>query len=105
MLQHTSNRFWLHLARHANAMAERLRKGIVNSKGARIAWQPEANEVFCILDKAHANTLQEKGAVFYQWNPPRVKSGLLDQHEVLIRLVTSFATEVEQVDGFLELLS
>lgn len=95
---------WLHLARHANAMAERLRQGIVNSQRARLAWHPEANEVFCILEEAHAAELQENGAVFYQWHPPRAKPGLIDQHEVLIRLVTSFATEADQVDRFLLLL-
>ena len=85
-------------------MAERLRNGIVSSNHARLAWHAEANEVFAILDKARANQLQEKGAVFYQWNPPRAKPGLLGQDEVLVRLVTSFATEADQVDRFLELL-
>jgi threonine aldolase len=95
---------WLDLARYANAMAERLRNGIVNSRHTRLAWQAEANEVFAILDKAHADHLQGKGAVFYQWNPPRAKPGLLNQNEVLVRLVTSFATEADQVDRFVELL-
>jgi threonine aldolase len=93
---------WLDLARYANAMAERLRDGIVNSSHARLAWQAEANEVFAVLDKKYADRLQGKGAVFYQWNSPRAKSGLLGQHEVLVRLVTSFATEADQVDLFLE---
>jgi len=95
---------WLDMARYANAMAERLKNGIVNSTHARLAWHAEANEVFAILDKARADQLQEKGAVFYQWNPPRAKPGLLNQNEVLVRLVTSFATEADQVDRFLELL-
>lgn len=95
---------WLDLARYANSMADRLGNGIENSNHARLAWHPEANEVFVIMDKTHANQLQEKGAVFYQWNAPRAKAGLLGQHEVLVRLVTSFATDVDQVDQFLELL-
>jgi threonine aldolase len=95
---------WLELARYANAIAERLKNGIVNSTQARLAWHAEANEVFAILDKALADQLREKGAVFYQWNPPRAKPGLLGQNEVLVRLVTSFATEADQVDRFLELL-
>lgn len=96
---------WLHLARHANAMAERLRTGIVDSKRARLAWSPEANEVFCILDRRHADDLRKKGAVFYHWNPPRAKPDLLDQHETLIRLVTSFATEADQVDQLIQYLN
>jgi threonine aldolase len=95
---------WLDLARYANIMAERLRNGVVNSKNARLAWHAEANEVFCVLDKVYADQLQEKGAVFYQWNPPRANPGLLGEHEVLVRLVTSFATEADQVDRFIELL-
>jgi threonine aldolase len=95
---------WLDLARHANAMAERLRQGIVQSGRARLAWHPEANEVFCLVDRAHAAELREKGAVFYQWHPPRAKPDLLAPGEVLIRLVTSFATEEGHVDRFLELL-
>jgi threonine aldolase len=86
-------------------MAERLRKGIENSKNARLAWHAEANEVFAILDKKHADQLQEKGAVFYKWNPPRAKPGLIIDGEVLVRLVTSFATEIDQVDRFVEFLS
>jgi threonine aldolase len=95
---------WLELARYANAMAQRLQHGIDNSTHARLAWRAEANEVYAVLDKAHAGRLRENGAVFYQWNPPRAKPGLLDQHEVLARLVTSFATEADQVDRFLELI-
>lgn len=95
---------WLQLARHANAMAERLRKGIVASQRARLAWRTEANEVFCILAKAHADELREKGAVFYLWHPPRVTPDLLEPDEVLLRLVTSYATEAGEVDRLLELL-
>jgi threonine aldolase len=87
-----------------DAMAERLRQGIVQSGRARLAWHPEANEVFCLVDRAHAAELREKGAVFYQWHPPRAKPDLLAPGEVLIRLVTSFATEEGHVDRFLELL-
>ncbi len=95
---------WLELARHANAMAARLGVGIANAAGARLAWQPEANEVFCVLDKTLADQLQAQGAVFYPWNPPRANPDLLAEHEVLLRLVTSFATHVDEVDRFTEFL-
>lgn len=98
------NGLWLDMARHANAMAQRLQKGITSVATARLAWHAEANEVFAILNKSRAEQLQAQGAVFYPWNPPRAQPNLLDEHEVLIRLVTSFATEVEQVDRFVELL-
>jgi threonine aldolase len=95
---------WLNLARHANAMTARLQNGIANSKLARLAWHAEANEVFAVLDQAHADRLQQQGAVFYPWNTPRANPGLLADQEVLVRLVTSFATAAEQVDAFIELL-
>ena len=95
---------WLQMAKHANAMAEHLQLGIVNSKIARLAWKAEANEVFAILNKAYIDKLQKQGAVFYQWNTPRDKVGIVNENEVLIRLVTSFATERTEVERFLALL-
>ena len=95
---------WLDLARHANIMAKRLQNGILNAKHARLAWQAEANEVFAVMTKAQANHLQAQGAVFYRWNPPHANADLLDEHEVLLRLVTSFATEENQVDYLIDLL-
>ena len=95
---------WLEMAHHANMMAMHLQNGIVNSKHARLAWRTEANEVFGIFDKIYVEQLQKKGAVFYNWNTPRSKPELLDHNEVLVRLVTSFATEIDQVDQLIELI-
>ncbi len=99
-----SGGLWLELASHANAMGQRLQEGIAQSKHARLAWQAEANEVFCTIDQNRAEELKHKGAVFYAWNPPHSKRHLLCDNEVLLRLVTSFATEANQVDRFIELL-
>ncbi|MGZ8239316.1 MAG: threonine aldolase family protein [Methylobacter sp.] len=99
-----NDNLWLDMARHANAMGQRLQNGIINSKYARLAWRAEANEVFCIVEKKAADQLKQKGAVFYAWNPPRSKQGLLDENEILLRLVTSFATEEDKVDQFIALL-
>lgn len=96
---------WLELARHANAMGQRLQHGIMHSKHAKLAWHAEANEVFCIMQKSQADWLRRQGAVFYDWNPPHAKQELLEENEVLLRLVTSFATEEQQVDRFIELLN
>lgn len=99
-----SDGLWLELARHANAMAERLQNGILRCTHARLAWPGEANEIFCIVDKNYADRLKQKGAVFYTWNPPHSGLELLDENEVLLRLVTSFATEEAQVDQFIDIL-
>ena len=98
------NGLWLELARHANSMASLLQNGLRQCQNARLAWQPEANEVFCIMHKNHAEALQQQGAVFYLWNPPRSPNDLLQANEVLVRLVTSFATTMAQVEQFLELV-
>jgi threonine aldolase len=95
---------WLNTAHHANSMAARLQNGILNSQQARLAWPAEANEVFCILPKKHAEQLQAQGAVFYPWHTPQANPQLVRPDEVLVRLVTSFATKIEQVDRFLQLL-
>lgn len=95
---------WLHLARHANIMGQRLQDGLARCKNARLAWPGEANEVFCILQKQQAEALRKQGAMFYDWNPPRANQTLLAENEVLLRLVTSFATQAEQVDRFIALL-
>ncbi len=98
------NGLWLDLARHSNAMAARLQAGISGSSRARLAWQSPANETFPIIAKALAKELSEKGAMFYEWNPPRSASDQLDHNETMLRLVTSFATTEDHVDHFVELL-
>jgi len=99
-----ADNLWLKLARHANIMAMRLRQGITTAKHARLGWQTDTNEVFCILDKSLAEQMKQQGAIFHPWNPPRSKQHLLEENEILIRLVTCFATQPDQVDQFIELL-
>ena len=95
---------WLDLARHANMMAKRLYEGIVVSRNARPGWKTETNEVFCIIKQPFGEHLKRQGAIFHEWNLPRSKQDLIGDDEVLIRLVTSFATESDQVDRFIDLL-
>lgn len=97
---------WLDMARHANAMTSRLAAHIENSPHARLAFRPEANEIFMILKKTRAEELRRKGAVFYEWRPPLSHEDLLaDSQEELYRLVTSFATSTDEVDAFGEALA
>jgi threonine aldolase len=95
---------WLALARHANEMAAKLTAHIRASKTMRLAWEPQANEIFAILRKAEAGRLRAAGAVFYDWNPPHNVAFELGEDELLVRLVTSFATGAEQVEKFGSLL-
>lgn len=95
---------WLEIARHSNAMAARLMTGLDASARARPGWRADTNEVFAIIHKEDAEKAREKGAVFYDWTPPRAIAGQLAEDEILVRLVTSFATREEDVDRFLELV-
>lgn len=89
---------WLETARHANAMAARLAAAIEDAPNGRLAWLPQANEVFAILRKDQAGRLQAAGAKFYEWHPPRGFSGHIGDGEALYRFVTSFATSPDDVD-------
>src|SRR4051812_13695941 len=61
---------WLDNARHANALAARLAGHIRGSRRMRLAWEPEANEVFAIIAKQEQERLTARGAVFFTWHPP-----------------------------------
>jgi threonine aldolase len=96
------NGLWLETAAHSNAMSVRLAKGL-EQQHARLAWQPEANEVFPLLRKETVDHLQKQGAQFHEWPVPRSFDGDIGDNEILCRLVTSFATTAEDVDRFCEL--
>jgi threonine aldolase len=96
---------WLGLASHANSMADRLRAGLDASNSARQAWPTTSNEVFAVVPKTTAEAAQEKGAKFYDWLEPHDMPEPVKDGEMLIRLVTSFATEAQDVDAFLEVLA
>jgi threonine aldolase len=91
---------WLETASHANAMAARLVERIGASKSVRLAWKPQANEVFAIMTEGEMKTLQDKGARFYDWHTPHGFDGNVGAGEKLCRFVTSFATTEDEVDRF-----
>ena len=91
------NGLWLELAGHANKMADLLRKLVSQSSEARLGWETQTNEVFCILPIEKANTLQEKGASFYEWHIPAAMENKPQRGECLYRFVTSFATSPEEI--------
>lgn len=90
---------WLRRAGHANAMAERLRVGIRASERARLGWENNANEVFAVIPKAALARVRAAGGAAHEW-----PSEGLGADEVLVRLVTSWATTEADVDGFLGVL-
>lgn len=95
--------YWLELARHSNAMAQMLADAIRQGSRMRLAWEPEANEVFAVMEKARAESLNAAGAGFYPWKVPGDWPQALSEGEDLYRLVTSFATRGLEVERFADL--
>ncbi|BBU32078.1 amino acid lyase (plasmid) [Burkholderia sp. THE68] len=79
-------------ARHANAMAARLAAGIAD-RGYALDAETATNQVFPILPDSVISALKEHFA-FYIWTKAQ------GDHSV-IRLVTSWATDEQQIDAFL----
>ena len=90
---------WLKLARHGNAMADRL-AGKLTDLGLAPIWPVDANLVFLALPRALDARLKAAGARYYVRPSESLK---LDTDQVLVRLVTSFATREDEVDRFVAL--
>jgi threonine aldolase len=95
LLAYFEHGLWLDNARHANAMASALAKGLKTLAGASLLQSVEANEVFAALPEATVAALERQGFEFYRWPLSAPPSG------VAIRLVTSYATLQADVDEFL----
>ena len=89
---------WLELARHANAMADRLAAGLAAANIVPV-WPVEANEVFVALPSQIDARLKAAGASYYPWTTDALPNGVaLARDATLVRLVTSFATTADEVD-------
>ena len=88
---------WLKTAGHANTMAGRLADGLRLRNDARLPFVGTANELFPIVPAALADRLRAGGARFHVWSE-------LPDGDVMLRLVTSFATTPAEVEQFLGLL-
>ena len=94
---------WLELAAHSNAMADQLREAVAGSNRARLAWPTTTNEVFIAMPAPAAEEMRKQGAQFHNWSFS--EDFQANGNEVLVRLVTSFATEPDHVERFAELLN
>ncbi|GAB2812998.1 threonine aldolase family protein [Lentzea nigeriaca] len=90
-----TDELWLRNARHANAMAARLQNGLKAVPGVELVASVDANIIFCRLPQHVTDGLLAQGYAFYhdRWEPG------------VARLVTSFATAPEDVDGLLTAIS
>jgi threonine aldolase len=98
------NGLWLALAGNANAMADRLAGGLT-ALGIRPVWPVEANEVFVALPERADARLKSEGAIYYAWHMSPKCGSTSERAQpgstVLVRLVTSFATTIGEIDLFL----
>jgi threonine aldolase len=94
-----SDGLWLKLARHANAMAQRLAQGLTAAlprlPGAKLLHPVEANELFVQLPGSVIAGLRQAGFQFYDWPAEQGQA---------IRLVTAFNTEAADVERLLKTL-
>jgi threonine aldolase len=90
---------WLRLARHANDMADRLAQKLT-ALGLKPVWPVEANLVFVALPRGLDDKLKRAGASYYVRASESVD---LPADRVLARLVTSFATQDEEIERFVRL--
>ncbi len=90
---------WLDLARHANIMADRLAHELTATDLPPL-WPVEANLVFVALPRTLDAKLKAAGASYYVRSSEAL---CLPADTVLARLVTSFATQNEDIERFVNL--
>jgi threonine aldolase len=86
-------------------MTKRLAAALREGRATRLAWEPQANEVFAVMRTGLAAELKSRGAVFYPWERPAGWAETLETDEALYRFVTSFATTADDVDRFASLVA
>ena len=87
------NDLYFDIARHANIMADKIRHAIKQEKFGFIT-ETRSNQIFPVLPNNIIERLAEKYE-FYVWKK-------VDEEQAAIRLVTSWATEEDAVDRFIE---
>jgi threonine aldolase len=80
---------WLRLARHANAMAQRLAAAVAGLDHVQVTQPVEANAVFAIIDPALTERLKADWP-FHVW----------DERTGEVRWMTAWDTPPEEVDEF-----
>ncbi|MDW8801719.1 low specificity L-threonine aldolase [Clostridium sp. A1-XYC3] len=87
------NDLFFDMAKHANAMANLLKKGI-SEEGYKFLTHSPSNQIFPILPEKVIKELQDK-YLFTIWEK-------VDENNSVIRLVTSWATKEDKVLAFIE---
>lgn len=86
---------WLDWAGMANAFARTLAERLGGIAGVEIIHPVEANLVFASMPEPLVQILRARGAMFYDWGPPR-------NGRRPVRFVTSFATPERDIERLIE---
>jgi threonine aldolase len=84
---------WKDIASHACAMAEKLYQAVKDVPGVTVTQKRESNAVFAKIPQAWVKPLREK-YFFYVW----------DEHTFECRWMTSWDTEISDIEGFAQSL-
>lgn len=82
---------WREVTAHTHELALRLRDGLLKVPQIKVTQKVEANSVFALVPKEWVKTLREH-YFFYVW----------DEKTFEVRLMMSFDSTIEHVDGFLK---
>ncbi len=96
MAAYLEDGLWLRLAAHANAMAARLARGLMQRPDVEMVHPVEANILFPEWAAGTHAKLEAAGAAYYPFPAPMGRERA--------RLVTSWSTTEADVDGFLSAL-
>ncbi len=95
---------WLELARTANTMGGALAQGLARVPGARLVHPTDANMVFASWSRDRHERALAAGARYYYWPKDPAPTGPADE-SLTARLVASWSTTTEEIDGFIDLLA
>jgi threonine aldolase len=87
------------LARQANASGARLSARLDAMPHVSLAWPTQINEVFAVWPITADAALKKAGARYHEWSARCLPQPFpIGEDKVLVRLVTSFATQEEEID-------
>jgi threonine aldolase len=105
MVAYLENGHWLARATHANAMAQRLSCGLAALPSVALAWPTEINEVFAVLPAAADRALKAQGVRYHEWQARCLPEPFAQGSDrVFVRLVTSFASQPDEIDRLIEIV-
>jgi threonine aldolase len=91
---------WVDLAKQANAMGQKLAKGLAQTSEAEFMHPAQANMVFAKWTRATHDKLAAQGSKYYFWPADPASKGPANE-KLSARLVCSWSTTDAEIDQFL----